>query len=77
MGFKLNLANCIRNILLIFIAEIMSNTLTLSNKCGPCHRWVINGLIGTDRLWLLLPLKLCNHQPQCTRQEHAMVLYPM
>jgi hypothetical protein len=55
----------------------MSHSDCLSNKCGACHRWVINGLICTECLWLLLPLKLCNHQSQCTRQEHDTVLYSM
>jgi hypothetical protein len=61
-----------RNLFLIFIAEMMSDTDSLSKKCVACYRWVINGLICTDCLWLLLPLKLCNHQPQCTRQEERI-----
>jgi hypothetical protein len=56
---------------------MMYDTDSLSSKCGACHRWVINGLICTQCLWLLLPLKLSNHQPQRTIQEHAIVLYPM
>jgi hypothetical protein len=48
---------------------MMSGANNLSSKCGTCHRWVTNGLICTG---------CCNcFQPQCTRQVHAMVLYPI
>lgn len=54
---------------------MISGTNSLSSKCGAYHRWVTNGLICTD--WLLFPLKTGKRQPQCTRQECAMVLYPI
>lgn len=61
--------------LLLLFEAIMSDTYSLSTKCGAGCRWVTNCLISRDcDYWFHLK---CKHHPQHTRQEDVMVLWPM
>jgi hypothetical protein len=65
-----------RNIFLILIAEMMSDTDRLSKKCGAVYRWVISGLICTDVCGSCFHLKCATTSPSAPDRRMPCYCFP-